>query len=104
MAQLVQLDGRPFALQHSGDGTPRPVPGGVLLPPGRVAILHGLGDASFYRHGQNSWSPCGWRRLSEPPLRVPNPSRLVTADDPTFDDPVRHHGSAGGGPRGPPPR
>jgi alpha-galactosidase len=94
MAQLVQLDGRPFALQHSGDGTPRPVPGGVLLPPGRVAILHGLGDASFYRHGQNSWSPCGWRRLSEPPLRVPNPSRLVTADDPTFDDPVRHHGGA----------
>ena len=94
MAQLVRLDGRPFALQHSGDGTPRPVPGGVLLPPGRVAILHGLGDASFYRHGQNSWSPCGWRRLSEPPLRIPNPQRLVTADDPAFDDPARHHGSA----------
>ena len=32
----------------------------------RVALLHGLGDALFYRHGQNSWSPCGWRRLSEP--------------------------------------
>lgn len=94
MAQLVRLDGRPFALQHSGDGTPRPVPGGVVLPPGRVAILHGLGDASFYRHGHNSWSPCGWRRLSEPPLRVPNPARLVTADDPAFDDPARHHGSA----------
>ncbi|MEV6851318.1 alpha-galactosidase, partial [Actinoplanes sp. NPDC051411] len=94
MAQLVQLDGRSFALQHSGDGTPRPAAGGVLLPPGRVALLHGLGDASFYRHGQNSWSPTGWRRLSEPPLRVPNPSRLVTADDPAFDDPARHHGSA----------
>lgn len=74
-------------LIDSGDGTPRPVPGGVLLPPGRVAILHGLGDASFYRHGQNSWSPTGWRRLSEPPLRVPGSTRLVTADDPRFDDP-----------------
>ncbi|MCU7730674.1 alpha-galactosidase [Actinoplanes sp. KI2] len=94
MAELVRLDGRPFALHHSGDPTTRPVPGGVLLPPGRVAILHGLGDASFYRHGQNSWSPTGWRRLSEPPLRVPNPVRLVTADDPAFDDPARHHGSA----------
>ncbi|HEY0535220.1 MAG TPA: glycoside hydrolase family 36 protein [Actinoplanes sp.] len=94
MAQLVRLDGQSFALRHSGDGQPRPVPGGVLLPPGRVAILHGLGDASFYRHGQNSWSPSGWRRLSEAPLRVPNPTRLVTADDPAFDDPARHHGSA----------
>ncbi|MET7423484.1 glycoside hydrolase family 36 protein [Dactylosporangium sp. NPDC005555] len=94
MAQLVEVGGHRFALQHSADGAPRPAPGGVLLPPGRVAILHGLGDASFYRHGQNSWSPCGWRRLSEPPLRVPNPTRLVTADDPTFDDPARHHSSA----------
>jgi alpha-galactosidase len=94
MAQLVQVGGRTFAVQGSGDGAPRPVPGGVLLPPGRVAILHGLGDASFYRHGQNSWSPCGWRRLSEPPLRIPGPPRIVTADDPVFDDPGRHHGSA----------
>nr|BFE57549.1 alpha-galactosidase [Dactylosporangium thailandense] len=94
MAQVVELGGRHFALQHTGDGTPRPVPGGILLPPGRIAILHGLGDASFYRHGHNSWSPCGWRRLSEPPLRIPNPTRLVTADDPAFDDPGRHHGSA----------
>jgi alpha-galactosidase len=101
MAQLVRLDGRSFALQHSGDGAPRPVPGGVRLPPGRVAVLHGLGDASFYRHGQNSWSPCGWRRLSEPPLRIPNPSRLVTADAPAFDDPARHHGSAVAALRGP---
>jgi len=101
MAELVQLDGRSFAVEHSGEPTARPVPGGVLLPPGRVAILHGLGDASFYRHGQNSWSPCGWRRLSEPPLRIPNPARMVTADDPEFDDPARHHGSAVAALRGP---
>src|SRR3954462_5337776 len=94
MAQVVELGRRQFALQHSGGGTPRPAPGGMLLPPGRVAILHWLGDASFYRHGQNSWSPCGWRRLTEPPLRIPNPDRMVTADDPAFDDPARHHGSA----------
>ncbi|MFF5076445.1 glycoside hydrolase family 36 protein [Actinoplanes sp. NPDC000266] len=94
MAQLVQLGGRTFALAGSSDETPRSVPGGVLLPPGRVAILHGLGDASFYRHGQNSWSPTGWRPLSSPPLRIPSATRMVTADDPAFDDPARHHGSA----------
>src|SRR3954471_5466496 len=94
MAQVVELGRRQFALQHSGDGTPRPAPGGMLLPPGRVAILHGLGDASFYRHGQNSWRPCGGGRLGEPPLRIPTPTRLVTADAPAFDDPARHHGSA----------
>ncbi|MEV0562996.1 glycoside hydrolase family 36 protein [Dactylosporangium sp. NPDC050588] len=96
MAQLVEVGGHHFAVQHSAAPAVEigSAPGGVLLPPGRVAILHGLGDASFYRHGQNSWSPCGWRRLSEPPLRVPNPTRLVTADDPTFDDPARHHSSA----------
>ncbi|GAA0908959.1 glycoside hydrolase family 36 protein [Virgisporangium aurantiacum] len=92
MAQLVELGGRTFAAQLSGE--PRSTPGGLVLPPGRVAILHNLGDASFYRHGQNSWSPCGWRRLSEPPLRIPNPTRMVTADDPEFDDAHRHHSSA----------
>jgi alpha-galactosidase len=101
MAQLVQLAGRTFAVHHSGGGVPQPVAGGVLLPPGRVALLHGLGgEASFYRHGQNSWSPCGWRQLSEPPLRVPDPARLVTADDPVWYDLARHPGSAGGAVQG----
>jgi alpha-galactosidase len=94
MAQLVEVGGRTFALHHSGSGTPRSVPGGVVLPPGRVSVLHGFDDASFYRHGQNSWSPCGWRRLTEAPLRVANPERRVTADDPAYDDPYRHHSSA----------
>ncbi|GIJ50410.1 alpha-galactosidase [Virgisporangium aliadipatigenens] len=94
MAQLVEVGGRVFAVQHSGGGTPRPTDGGLLLPPGRVAVLHGLGDAEFYRNGQNSWSPSGWRRLSEPPLRVPDPRRRVTADDPVHDDANRHHSSA----------
>ena len=53
---------------------PAAADGGLILPPGRVALLHGLGDALFYRHGHNSWSPCGWRRLSEPPLRIAEPA------------------------------
>ncbi len=57
-------------------------------------MLHGLGDALFYRHGQNSWSPCGWRRLSEEPLRIASPQRRLTADDTVWDDPSRHHSSA----------
>ncbi|GIH19294.1 glycoside hydrolase family 36 protein [Rugosimonospora africana] len=94
MAVLVELAGHSFAVQLSGTGTPEPVAGGLLLPAGRVAVLHGLGDAEFYRHGHNSWSPCGWRRLSEPPLRIADPRRRLTADDTVWDDPHRHHSSA----------
>ncbi|WP_399880652.1 glycoside hydrolase family 36 protein [Streptomyces sp. BBFR51] len=94
MAQLVDLDDRAFAIEVDSDARPEPVDGGLLLPPGRVALLHGLGDALFYRHGHNSWSPCGWRRLSAAPLRIENPERRVTADDTVWDDPTRHHSSA----------
>lgn len=94
MALLVELAGRTFAVESGGPGVPEPVDGGILLPPGRAAVLHTLGDALFYRHGHNSWSPCGWRRLSEPPLRIADPRRRVTADDPRWDDPHRHHSSA----------
>lgn len=94
MALLVELAGRTFAVESGGPGAPEPVEGGVLLPAGRAAVLHTLGDALFYRHGHNSWSPCGWRPLSEPPLRIADPRRRVTADDPRWDDPHRHHSSA----------
>ncbi|MET0422371.1 MAG: glycoside hydrolase family 36 protein [Actinoplanes sp.] len=94
MASLIELAGRTFALVHDGPGRPQAVDGGLLLPPGRVALLHELGDALFYRHGQNSWSPCGWRRLSEPPLRIADAQRRVTADDDVWDEPARHHSSA----------
>ncbi|GAA5198528.1 alpha-galactosidase [Rugosimonospora acidiphila] len=94
MALLVELAGRTLALELSGPGRPEPTDGGLLLPPGRAAVLHGMGDALFYRHGQNSWSPCGWRRLSDPPLRIADPRRRVTADDTRWDDPHRHHSSA----------
>ncbi|MFD7711900.1 glycoside hydrolase family 36 protein [Streptomyces sp. NPDC059785] len=94
MAQLVDLGGRTFALGLEGDAPPQPTDGGLLLPPGRVALLHGLGDALFYRHGHNSWSPCGWRRLSDAPLRIESPERRLTADDTVWDDPARHHSSA----------
>ncbi|MDI1461293.1 alpha-galactosidase [Catellatospora sp. KI3] len=94
MALLIELAGHTLALEHDGPGSPLAADGGLILPPGRVALLHGLGDAPFYRHGYNSWSPCGWRRLSEPPLRIANPQRRVTADDDVWDDPARHHSSA----------
>ena len=94
MALLIELAGRTLALEHDGPGSPQAADGGLILPPGRIALLHGLGDALFYRHGQNSWSPCGWRRLSEEPLRIANPQRRLTADDTVWDDPARHHSSA----------
>jgi alpha-galactosidase len=73
---------------------PLPVDGGLLLPPGRIALLHGMPHAQVYRHGWNSWSPCGWRAMAEPPLRVADPQRRLTADDTGWDDPHHHH-SAG---------
>jgi alpha-galactosidase len=94
MAVLVELAGHQLAMQLSGAGAPEPVAGGLLLPAGRVAVLHGMDDAEFYRHGHNSWSPCGWRRLSQPPLRIADPRRRLTADDTAWDDPSRHHSSA----------
>ncbi|ROO86971.1 alpha-galactosidase [Actinocorallia herbida] len=94
MPLLVDLAGRTFAVEQTGAQPPEPVTGGLILPPGRVAVLHGLADALFYRHGQNSWSPCGWRRLSEDPLRIADPGRRLTADDTVWDDPHRHHSSA----------
>jgi len=78
-------------------GEPRPVDGGYLLPPGDVALLHPFGDAEFYRHGWNSWSPTGWRRLSDEPLRIySGPERRLTADDAANDNPARHRGSGVG--------
>ncbi|MFI0239829.1 glycoside hydrolase family 36 protein [Streptomyces sp. NPDC016845] len=94
MPQVVDVGGRTFAVELAGGAPPEPVDGGLLLPPGRVALLHGLGDALFYRHGHNSWSPCGWRRLSERPLRIESAERRTTADDTVWDDPARHHSSA----------
>ncbi|MBP2479555.1 alpha-galactosidase [Crossiella equi] len=94
MAQLITVGGHTLAAHLEGDGSPRPVEGGLLLPAGRAALLHGLGDAEFYRHGHNSWSPCGWRLLSEPPLRIESAERRRTADDTVWDDPGRHHSSA----------
>lgn len=60
----------------------------------RVALLHGFSpSAEAYRTGQNSWSPAGWRVLTEGPLRIADPERRHTADDTIWDDPARHHSS-----------
>jgi alpha-galactosidase len=72
-------------------------PLGHVLAPGSVAVLHPFDDTAFYRHGWNSWSPSGWRRLSDAPLRIANnPDRLQTADDAANDHPHLHTSSAVG--------
>ncbi|MDQ0727373.1 glycoside hydrolase family 36 protein [Microbacterium sp. W4I20] len=65
----------------------------TFLTASRVSLLHGFATGDVYRNGQNSWSPTGWRRLDEEPLRVENPVRRQTADDTRWDDPQRHHSS-----------
>ena len=67
--------------------------GYALIRSSRLAILHGCANGQFYRSGHNSWSPSGWNDLTGAPLRIPTDERRATADDPTADDTVRHHGS-----------
>ena len=76
------------------DSCPSPEVRETYFDAPRVALLHGMGPgAQAYRSGHNSWSPAGWRDLAESPLRIANPARRNTADDPRWDDPVRHHSS-----------
>jgi len=76
---------------------PVPVHGGYVMDTCEIAILHPYGGAAFYRHGWNSWSPTGWRLLTEEPLRIyDNADRLLTADDSSRDLPGQHAGSVVG--------
>jgi alpha-galactosidase len=88
------LDFGVMRLASEVPGPPEPVRGGLLIPPGRVCILHRMPDAEVYRHGWNSWSPTGWRSIADPPLRIASPRRRLTADDSVWDEEHRHH-SAG---------
>jgi alpha-galactosidase len=94
--RTVELGGLPLSLMASG--LPQALSDTeVLLPAGAVAVLHPLGDTEFFRHGWNSWSPSGWRRLGDPPLRIEGSAeRLLTADDARNDTPLSHSGSAVG--------
>ena len=89
---LLRFGDRTFAARLRS--TPRPVDGGLVLPAGRIALLHGMPEAEVYRHGWNSWSPSGWRAMAEKPLRIASAERRLTADDTTWDDPRLHHSSA----------
>jgi alpha-galactosidase len=92
MEHLLDFGVRRFASEVPGP--PQPIAGGLLIPPGRVSILHRMPGAEVYRHGWNSWSPTGWRALDDPPLRIASAQRRLTADDSAWDEPHRHH-SAG---------
>lgn len=87
-----------LSLQLVASGAPRALGDGeLLLPPGLVTITHQFEGREFYRHGWNSWSPSGWRRLDDAPLRIyGSAERLLTADDAKNDTPDAHSGSAVG--------
>jgi alpha-galactosidase len=97
-SRTFRLDFPELSLEVAATGEPRRLGAAEFIAPtGAVSLAHPFGDTEFYRHGWNSWSPTGWRRLSEPPLRiVDSPERLLTADDAAQDTASAHSGSAVG--------
>ena len=95
MIHHITLTGRSIALACDGTVTTQHGAGGatgaVYVEASHLTLLHDMRDGEFYRTGQNSWSPSGWRRLSEAPMRIANEQRRRTADDAPWDDPARHH-------------
>ena len=95
MIHHITLTGRSIALACDGTVTTQHGAGGatgaVYVEASHLTLLHDMRDGEFYRTGQNSWSPSGWRRLSEAPMRIADEQRRRTADDAPWDDPARHH-------------
>ncbi|AYD90668.1 alpha-galactosidase [Actinomyces lilanjuaniae] len=91
MIHQIDLGGRSIALATDGDVTRRD--GKAYVRAAHLSLLHDMRGGEVYRTGQTSWSPSGWQRLADPPLRVANPVRRRTADDDLWDDPTRHHSS-----------
>ncbi len=99
METILQLGGHRLPARLPGE--PRVTDGGLIIPAGDVQILHPFGATNFYRHGWNSYSPTSWWPLGGDPLRIPEESRRLTADDIDNDSPWRHGGSAVGAIDGP---
>ena len=68
MIHHITLTGRSIALACDGTVTTQHGAGGatgaVYVEASHLTLLHDMRDGEFYRTGQNSWSPSGWRRLS----------------------------------------
>jgi alpha-galactosidase len=70
---------------------------GYIFSGPELEILHKMNNPEFYRHGWNSWSPTGWRKITEKPLKIyGNPLRLLTADDSQHFHEGLHAGSGVG--------
>ena len=94
--QLLDFDG--LAVPAKLVAPPERTHWGYRVVGGELALLHPFGgEAEFYRHGWNSWSPTGWVRLEGATLGIrDSPGRLLTADDASLETPHAHSGSAVG--------
>ena len=91
MIHHIELGGHRLAI--ATDGAVSADAHAVRVEAAHLSVLHDMRGGAVYRTGQNSWSPSGWRDLADPPMRIEDPQRRRTADDDTWDDPVRHHSS-----------
>jgi len=96
MEKMVQSEvffgGNSFVVSTEESGVPQK--NGYLFKSRQIEVEHLMEDPEFYRHGWNSWSPTGWRKLSQKPLKIyDNPLRLLTADDAEHFEKGKHSGS-----------
>jgi alpha-galactosidase len=96
MGKMVQSEvffgGNSFVVSTEESGVPQK--NGYLFKSRQIEVEHLMEDPEFYRHGWNSWSPTGWRKLSQKPLKIyDNPLRLLTADDAEHFEKGKHSGS-----------
>jgi len=84
-ALTVEVGGVELAVLAMGEG--RVVPGGVILPPGPIRILHPLEEGRIFRNGWHSWSFSGWMDYRTPWL-----PRALEARQPMVDHPACFEG------------
>lgn len=92
-SQVLKIRGKLFGVQARGKA--KIIPGGYLLPPGRVVVASPFDPVAYFRHGWHSWSPSWWRREEDEVWLedVPGHQRPLV-DDPAFFS-VWPHSSSG---------
>lgn len=82
-ARILEIKGRKFYILAKG--VPQEIPGGYILPPGKITLVNPFEPVGFLRHGWHSWSPTWWVREGDDGwLKNVPESRRPLIDDPAY--------------------